>query len=506
MDFNPDTYQPMPVGYQLRYSILEKIRDGEDPLPDIDGREETKKDVVRAILSNSYPYLVSREGTGKTRLAESLAKLLPSVPKIKGCPYNDDPKWPEDWLCPRCADSEDPIDEFGVDFIHGTMRYSRIQGNEYTNEAKILGLKDIQAIAQGQSPTDPKVFMGTGVLRGNRGILFVDELPAIPTKVQVLFHPILEEKKVILEEYNWVRPIDVYFVATGNPEGFSHVNRIPEPLLDRLELVPMDMPRGDVLKVIVSKEKFEINIDNYAAIKPDSKYPIFRPDISLLGVKASLPWWVGDIVRTTVEYTNNCRNIDKGASIRGPIKAINHTYSSVEIKGRRVASLKDGLLGLKLSMRGRIKIRPELIVSRGKAIEAFKKIDEIVEDVMWYATKKIVENINNEIGFNEEEFKEELKTVLISAEQPTTDKLSGYPVLKKVMNQIKDLAAEKAPKNLNEYEKEIYLHPENLNENILEEYDYSTFEIATNLGIHLDLINESMAINKVFVPKRFKHD
>ncbi|HEX9913993.1 MAG TPA: hypothetical protein VGB32_03660, partial [Candidatus Bathyarchaeia archaeon] len=78
----------MPVAYELRYMMLRKLREGEDPLPDIEGRDETKNDVIRAVLSGGYPYLVSREGTGKTRLAESLAKLLPPVPKIKGCPYN----------------------------------------------------------------------------------------------------------------------------------------------------------------------------------------------------------------------------------------------------------------------------------------------------------------------------------------------------------------------------------------------------------------------------------
>ena len=506
MDFNLDEYQPIPIGYQLRYSVLKNISNGGDPLSDIDGRDETKRDVLMAILSNSYPYLVSREGTGKTRLAESLAKLLPSVPKIKGCPYNDDPKWPKNWLCPRCGHSEDPIAEFGVELIPGKERYSRIQGNEYTNEAKILGLKDIQAIAQGESPTDPKVFMGTGVLRGNRGILFVDELPAIPTKVQVLFHPILEEKKVILEEYNWVRPIDLYFIATGNPEGFSHVNRIPEPLLDRLELIPMDMPKGDVLKEIVSKEKFIIDLDNYISQKPTPDYSLDRPDLSLLNIKSALPWWVGDIVRTTVEYTNNCRNIDKGASIRGPIKAIDHTYANVEMEGKTVASLKDGLCGLKLAMRGRVKIRPELIVARKKAIETFKKIDEVIEDVMWYATKKISENLFSEIKVDEEGFKEELKIVLSSGEEPVVSKISKYPVLKKVMDQIKNIAPEKAPKNLNECEKMIYLHPETLNGNVLEEYDYSVFEIASNLGVYLDLVNPSLASTKVFVPKRFRND
>ena len=203
MDFDYERYQPVPVRYELRYVMLQKLKMGEDPLPDIHGREETKNDLIRAVLSNSHPYLVSREGTGKTRLAESLAKLLPPVPKIKDCPYNCDPKWPEEYMCPSCRGVKD----LDIEFISGKERYSRIQGNEYTNEAKILGVKDIQAIVQGDSPTDPKAFIGTGVLRGNRGIVVVDELPAIPTKVQVLFHPMLQEHKIILEEYAWERPI-----------------------------------------------------------------------------------------------------------------------------------------------------------------------------------------------------------------------------------------------------------------------------------------------------------
>jgi len=77
-------YQPLSVVYQLRWSILQKIRKGEDPLPDIQGREKAKQDVLRALLSGTHAYLVSEEGTGKTRLARSLTKLLPRVPASKG--------------------------------------------------------------------------------------------------------------------------------------------------------------------------------------------------------------------------------------------------------------------------------------------------------------------------------------------------------------------------------------------------------------------------------------
>ena len=33
MDFDIERYTPMPVAYELRYMMLKKLRDGEDPLP-----------------------------------------------------------------------------------------------------------------------------------------------------------------------------------------------------------------------------------------------------------------------------------------------------------------------------------------------------------------------------------------------------------------------------------------------------------------------------------------
>ncbi len=96
-----ERYQPIATSHLLRYAILGRIKRGEDVIPEIQGRQQVKDDVVRALLSGAHPYLVSEEGTGKTRLARSITQLLLPVPKIKGCPYNDDPKWPRERLCPR---------------------------------------------------------------------------------------------------------------------------------------------------------------------------------------------------------------------------------------------------------------------------------------------------------------------------------------------------------------------------------------------------------------------
>jgi Mg-chelatase subunit ChlI len=84
------------------------MKRGEDVIPLIEGRAEAKEDVIRALLSSAHPYLVSEEGTGKTRLVRSIVDLLPPVPRIAGCPYNDDPAWGKERLCPRCGSVTDP--------------------------------------------------------------------------------------------------------------------------------------------------------------------------------------------------------------------------------------------------------------------------------------------------------------------------------------------------------------------------------------------------------------
>ena len=496
MDFDMERYNSMPVAYELRYMMLKKLRDGEDPLPDIEGREGTKSDVIRAVLSGSYPYLVSREGTGKTRLAESLAKLLPPVPKVKGCPYNCDPKWPEEWKCPSCQGEEEPE----IEMISGIQRYSRIQGNEYTNEAKILGVKDIQAIVKGESPTDPRAFIGTGVLRGNRGVVCVDELPAIPTKVQVLFHPMLQEGKVILEEYNWVRPIDIFFVATGNPTGFSHVNRVPEPLLDRLELIPMTLPEEDIEREIMLKEGFRVRDEFFLEReKTTTEEPIFiKPE--QLRRRAVAPWWIVDSVEKTVRYTRDCPHIDRGSSIRGSIKSLDHTLSSTERLGRRVAGLREASEGLKLALRGRIRLRAELIGFDDSPAAFMVKNDEVVEDVLWYAARDVGVAILKGVDVDPRQLAGEINAAISGGD--LLDNLQDNEAAYRVVRFMEENQPWESPSLISGLGDLIRDSPEAVDPETLRDYRWSALELlahALTAGKTLEI-----KIEKVYTPKRME--
>ncbi len=501
--FDFDEYRPLPVAYQLRGSILERIRAKKPVLTEIDGREETKGDVIRALLSGTHPYLVSEEGTGKTRLARSLTKLLYPIPILTGCHYNDDPKWPNHLLCPRCRASANPLKEFGYEIVPGERRFSRIQGNEYTNEAKLLGLKDIQAIAQGMSPSDPLVFTGTGVFRANRGILFVDELPAIRTKIQVLLHPILEEKKAILEEYNWEHPLDVIMVATGNPQGFSHVNEIPRPLLDRLEPIYMALPDEEVEKEIMLKERFRVTMDP-ATVDDDGQWPRY-PSMADIERRVVAPWWILDAINKSVRYSRICPHVEKRASIRATNRAIDHSYASAELENREVVNLKHVYQGLRLALRGRIGLRVDL-VDFDNPERTFQIADQLAGDFLW----NVFEDMRKASDIIGDGDKEKLGAELIELFSSDIELDSGrlpgsllgsYGEVKKAIDQMKKSAPQRVKEEfLSPREKTLYRSPQ---ADVVEEYNFSALEALANLAIHEGILNESQP-RGIFIPRQFK--
>jgi Mg-chelatase subunit ChlI len=499
MEFDLEDHRPLPVRYELRYVMLRKLEEGEDPLPDIQGREETKRDLIRSVLSCSHPYLVSREGTGKTRLAESLARLLPPVPKVKGCPYNCDPKWPPEWKCPSCRGLEDPE----IELVSGRQRYSRIQGNEYTNEAKILGVKDIQAIVQGESPTDPRAFIGTGVLRGNRGILVVDELPAIPTKVQVLFHPMLQEDKIVLEEYAWERPIDLFFIATGNPSGFAHVNRIPEPLLDRLELIPMGLPDEAVEREIMHRERFRVHEDFFAEKGEEAKAESLRIRPPALRRRAAAPWWIAEVVAKTSRYTRECPNIDRGASIRGSIRGLDHACSSTEMRNGSVTNLADAAEGLKLALRGRTRLRADLIGFDEQPNAAMARSDEVVEDIMWYAVRDTGTRILAGLDVDHKSLAGEVDELLTTG-AGLSGSLESHPAASGALSWMHEAGPSDPALPVDSLEEQLRGGLEGVDPAVLGEYRFSALELLANTLLPAKALEYLRDHGAIFVPRRME--
>jgi hypothetical protein len=353
---------------------------------------------------------------------------------------------------------------------------------------------------QGESPTDPRAFIGTGVLRGNRGVVCVDELPAIPTKVQVLFHPMLQEGKVVLEEYNWVRPIDIFFVATGNPTGFSHVNRVPEPLLDRLELIPMALPEEDIEREIMLKEGFRVRDEFFLdKTRTTTEEPIYAKPEELKR-RASAPWWIVDAVEKTVRYTRDCPNIDRGSSIRGSIKSLDHTISSTERAGKSVSSLHEAADGLKLALRGRIRLRADLVGFDDSPAAFMVKNDEVVEDVLWYASRDVGVAILKGIDVDSRQLAGEINAALSGGD--ILDSLQDHEAAYRVVRFMEENQPWESPSLVSGLGDLIRDSPEAVDPDTLRDYRLSALELlahALTAGRAVEV-----KIENAYAPKRME--
>ena len=70
--------------------------------------------------------------------------------------------------------------------------------------------------------------------RTNRGIFAINELPDLAERIQVGLLNILEERDVQVRGYAIRLPLDLFVIASANPEDYTSRGRIITPLKDRL--------------------------------------------------------------------------------------------------------------------------------------------------------------------------------------------------------------------------------------------------------------------------------
>jgi len=69
--------------------------------------------------------------------------------------------------------------------------------------------------------------------RTNRGILCINELPDLAEKAQVGLFNLMEENDIQIRGYRIRLPLDIFLVASANPEDYTNRGRITTPLKDR---------------------------------------------------------------------------------------------------------------------------------------------------------------------------------------------------------------------------------------------------------------------------------
>ena len=226
-------YQPKSVKQELRDNLIARLRSGEALFPGIVGYEESVlPQIENAILSGQDIVFLGERGQAKTRMARLLSELLdPEMPAMAGCEINDNPFAP---ICQACRERiVERGDKAEIAWIPRDRRYGEKLATPDITIADLIGEVDPIKVAEGRYLGDELTIHYGLVPRTNRGIFALNELPDLAERIQVGLLNIMEERDVQIRGYKVRLPIDVYVVASANPEDYTNRGRIITPLKDR---------------------------------------------------------------------------------------------------------------------------------------------------------------------------------------------------------------------------------------------------------------------------------
>ena len=209
-------------------------RPGDEVLPTVIGYEDSVLPAIEnAILAGHDLVFLGERGQAKTRMARLLVGLLDEwLPVVRGGELNDDPFAP---VSPAArAIVERDGDATAIDWLPRDRRYAEKLATPDITIADLIGEVDPIKVAEGRYLSDELTLHYGLIPRANRGIVAINELPDLAERIQVGLLNVLEERDVQIRGFTVRLPLDLYVVASANPEDYTSRGRIITPLKDRL--------------------------------------------------------------------------------------------------------------------------------------------------------------------------------------------------------------------------------------------------------------------------------
>jgi magnesium chelatase subunit I len=304
-------YRVLSVKEEMRQNLIAKIRSGEELFPGIVGYEETViPQLENAVLSGQDIVLLGERGQAKTRIARSLVNLLDeAVPALAGSEINDNPFEPVSQQGRQLV--EEKGDKAEIVWIPRDQRYGEKLATPDITIADLIGEVDPIKVAEGRYLSD-ELTIHYGLLpRTNRGVFCINELPDLAERIQVGLLNIMEERDVQIRGYKVRLSLDLFVVASANPEDYTNRGRIITPLKDRFGAqIRTHYPR---------------TIDHEIRIMDDE-----RTAFGAEGVETSVPEFMKEIVAEITHQARRSPDISQrsGVSVRVSISNYENVLSN----------------------------------------------------------------------------------------------------------------------------------------------------------------------------------
>ncbi len=202
-------------------------------------------------------------GTGKSTAVRALAKLLPRLRVIKGCPFNCDPD-NEETLCSVCRERKNNGDQ--LDIEEQEMRVVEIPLG--VTEDRVVGSLDIEcAIREGIRALEPGILAAA-----NRNILYVDEINLLSDHIidDLLDSAAMGMNTIEREGISVSHPSKFILIGSMNPEE----GELRPQILDRLGLTVDVVTVSDFdkrLEILKRVEQFDTNPTKFREKFKDSE-------------------------------------------------------------------------------------------------------------------------------------------------------------------------------------------------------------------------------------------
>src|SRR5690242_9700757 len=337
-------YKVLTVKEEMRKNLIQKLRGNEDLFPGIVGYEDTViPQVENAILSGQDIIFLGERGQAKTRLARSLVNLLDEyIPVIAGCEINDDPFDP---ICKACRDKVEELgDKVEIAWLPRDRRYGEKLATPDITISDLVGEVDPVRVAEGRYLSDELTIHYGMIPRTNRGIFCINELPDLAERIQVGLLNIMEERDVQIRGYKIRLPLDVYVVASANPEDYTNRGRIITPLKDRV---------GSEIRT-----HYPRTIEHEVEIMVAESVPF-----ALEGIDIVFPQFMKEVIAEITQMARRSTDISQrsGVSVRVSISNFENVLSNasrraLRLKERQVAPRVSDLSAIIASTAGKIEL------------------------------------------------------------------------------------------------------------------------------------------------------